>query len=97
MSHVTVTITTPSVGISPAAQTVTIEPIAKSCWGTPLSTSCKGHQARRFEMAKSELFPKGMPSGLEVSMRNRMFEAYFKSNGWGPISDRHLQRLNGGR
>jgi hypothetical protein len=89
-------ITAPSMGIAANHQQV-IEPIAKPNWGTPLSTAAKGYQARRLQVIETDLWPNGPPVGLHVSDRNRLLAQRFAANGWDPISDRHLQRLHGGR
>jgi hypothetical protein len=38
-----------------------------------------------------------MPADLHVSARNTLLAREFAKRGWDPISDRHLQRLCGGR
>ena len=76
---------------------MTIEPTSPPYWGTALSTAHKGHQANRLEVVEHQIWPEGVPSGLHVSARNRLIEHGFKANGWAPPSDRHLQRLHGGR
>jgi len=91
------TLTAPSVGVSPSKPPQTIEPISLPCWGTPLSTAHKGYQGHRLQVIESAIWPYGIPHGLHVSERNRILAKQFEANGWDPPSVRHLQRLHGGR
>ena len=74
-----------------------IDPISTPDWGTALSTARKSHVEERVDLARSELWPNGMPRELHVSERNRIYAKFFEARGWAPASDRHLQRLHGGR
>jgi len=46
---------------------------------TELSTKHTGHQERRMEIARAEIFPDGVPTGLHVAQFNGMVVAGAKS------------------
>jgi hypothetical protein len=60
---------------------------------TELSTRYIGHQKRRMEFARAELFPHGIPAGLHVAQFNFAFDRWFRGNLLDPPSDKTLYRV----
>jgi hypothetical protein len=60
---------------------------------TELSTKHTGHQERRMEIARAEIFPDGVPTGLHVAQFNFAFDRWFRGNLLDPPSDKTFYRV----
>src|SRR5262245_9426258 len=94
--------TAPSVGPAPQGEVPKIELIARTRPGgdTPESTARKGQVWRRTQTVAVEAWPETNgqpPADIHPSDRNRVIWDGFDARGWGKPSERHLQRIYGGR